>query len=156
MPIYQCSNKKWKIGKNGKCRFETKEKAENAFKHWIEEEELNENPRRKTRYKELRKYAAKLAREKMREDDFEPTFNPEDVVSLDVPLLIRLLEYAREDAKTDVDLHNLADRLIALSSMGKTLNMDDYDQLVPQEEQSEENYPEADRYAELAGIRKEY
>jgi hypothetical protein len=54
-------------------------------------------------------------------------FNPTDVVSVDIPLLIRLLEYAREDAKTDMDLHNVADRLIALSQEGVTLTMQDYD-----------------------------
>ena len=54
-------------------------------------------------------------------------FNAQDVVSVDVPLLIRLLEYAREDAKTDMDLHNVAERLIALSQEGTTLTMQDYD-----------------------------
>jgi hypothetical protein len=54
-------------------------------------------------------------------------FNPKDVVSVDIPLLIRLLEYAREDAKTDMDLHNVAERLIALSQEGNTLTMQDYD-----------------------------
>jgi hypothetical protein len=53
-------------------------------------------------------------------------FNPQDVVSVDVPLLIRLLEYAREDAKTDMDLHNVTERLIALSQEGNTLTMQDY------------------------------
>ncbi len=54
-------------------------------------------------------------------------FNAQDVVSVDVPLLIRLLEYAREDAKTDMDLHNVTERLIALSQEGNTLTMQDYD-----------------------------
>jgi hypothetical protein len=54
-------------------------------------------------------------------------FNPQDVISVDVPLLIRLFEYAREDAKTDADLHNLTERLIALSQEGNTLTMQDYD-----------------------------
>lgn len=53
--------------------------------------------------------------------------NAQDVVSVDVPLLIRLLEYAREDAKTDMDLHNVTERLIALSQQGATLTMQDYD-----------------------------
>jgi hypothetical protein len=54
-------------------------------------------------------------------------FNAQDVVSVDVPLLIRLLEYAREDAKTDMDLHTVAERLIDLSQEGVTLTMQDYD-----------------------------
>jgi hypothetical protein len=53
--------------------------------------------------------------------------NPQDVVSVDVPLLIRLLEYAREDAETDMDLHTVAERLIALSQEGTTLTMQDYE-----------------------------
>lgn len=57
----------------------------------------------------------------------EEDFNAQDVISVDVPLLIRLLEYAREDAKTDMDLHNVTERLIALSQEGNTLTMQDYD-----------------------------
>ena len=59
--------------------------------------------------------------------ELEEDFNPKDVVSVDIPLLIRLLEYAREDAKTDMDLHNVTERLIALSQEGNTLTMQDYD-----------------------------
>jgi hypothetical protein len=53
-----------------------------------------------------------------------------DTVTMDVPLLLRVLEYAREDAEQDVDLHALADSLIELSKQG-TVTMDQYDQLVP-------------------------
>lgn len=56
--------------------------------------------------------------------------NPRDEVSLDIPLLIRLLEFAREDAKTDQDLHSLADSMINLSPDGNTLTMADYEELV--------------------------
>jgi len=35
--------------------------------------------------------------------------NPKDTIKLDVPLFIRLLEYAREDAKDDMDLHRVAE-----------------------------------------------
>lgn len=35
MPVYKCPNDKWKIGKDGKCRFKSKAAAERAFKHWI-------------------------------------------------------------------------------------------------------------------------
>lgn len=59
--------------------------------------------------------------------------NPTDIVSLDVPLLIRLLEYAREDAKTDMDLHHVAEKLIALSDEGRTLTMQDYDTVIANE-----------------------
>lgn len=52
--------------------------------------------------------------------------NPQDAVSMDVPLLIRIMEYAREDAKTDMDLHDVAENLIRLSAEGRTLSMHDY------------------------------
>ena len=58
------------------------------------------------------------------------TANPRDEVTVDIPLLIRLLEFAREDAQTDMDLHSLADNLINLSPDGNTLTMADYDELV--------------------------
>jgi hypothetical protein len=56
--------------------------------------------------------------------------NPQDVVKLDIPLLMRLLEYAREDAQTDMDLHNVTEMLIKLSTEGDVLTMDHYDQIV--------------------------
>jgi hypothetical protein len=56
--------------------------------------------------------------------------NPQDVVTMDIPLLIRLLEYAREDAQTDMDLHDVTERLIQLSTSGDTLTMHEYDQIV--------------------------
>jgi hypothetical protein len=57
-------------------------------------------------------------------------FNPKDVIKLDVPLLIRMLEYAREDAKTDMDLHDVAENLIALSANGQTLDMNHYNKIL--------------------------
>ena len=53
-----------------------------------------------------------------------------DVITVDVPLMIRLLEYAREDAKTDMDLHAVAEKLIKASRGGKTLTMKEYGKLV--------------------------
>lgn len=57
--------------------------------------------------------------------------NEEDIVKFDVPLFIRLLEYAKEDAKTDMDLHVAAKKAIELSETGKVLTMDDYASIVP-------------------------
>ena len=64
--------------------------------------------------------------------------NPADAVSMDIPLLIRIMEYAREDAQTDQDLHNVAERLIAMGADGNTLGMDQYDAIVGQTELDEE------------------
>ena len=66
--------------------------------------------------------------------------NPEDKVTIDVPLLIRIMEYAREDAKTDMDLHDVAERLIALSTNGNTLTMTDYESIVGGETDIEEGW----------------
>jgi hypothetical protein len=41
-----------------------------------------------------------------------------------------MLEYAREDAKTDMDLHNVTEKAISLSSSGKTLTMAEYEHMV--------------------------
>ena len=60
-------------------------------------------------------------------------FNPSDKITVDVPLFIRLLEYAREDAKTDMDLHKVTENIIALSETGKTLTIDQYDEIVKNE-----------------------
>lgn len=59
----------------------------------------------------------------------EPT-DEVDTVTLDIPLMIRLLEYAREDAQTDMDLHNVAEQLIDLSKEVDVLSMDQYDAIV--------------------------
>lgn len=60
----------------------------------------------------------------------DSTENPQDVLKLNVPLFIRLIEYAREDAETDMDLHDIAERLTKLSLKGSLLTMDDYDSIV--------------------------
>jgi hypothetical protein len=51
----------------------------------------------------------------------QTNMNPRDIITVDVPLFIRLLEYAREDAQTDMDLHDLTENIISLAASGKTL-----------------------------------
>jgi len=58
------------------------------------------------------------------------TVNDPDVIQLNVPLMIRLLEYAKEDAKTDMDLHMVAENLIDLSEEGEVLDMESYEDIV--------------------------
>jgi membrane protein required for beta-lactamase induction len=79
-------------------------------------------------------------------------FNPSDKVTLDIPLFIRLLEYAREDAKTDMDLHNVAEKAISASETGKTLTMADYDSLVAGNSEDQQ-MDEVKRMIELANIK---
>ena len=49
-----------------------------------------------------------------------------DTIIMDIPLMIRVLELAREDIKTDMDLHRVVERLIDIRNKG-VLTMDDYD-----------------------------
>jgi hypothetical protein len=63
-----------------------------------------------------------------------------DSLTIDVPMFIRLMEYAREDAKTDMDLHNVTTNLLKIKD--RTINMDDYDQVVASSdvETADENF----------------
>ena len=61
--------------------------------------------------------------------------DPIDTITMDVPLFIRVLEYAREDAQADIDLHDLAEKAIAATKQQGLLQMDDYDMLVGDLEQ---------------------
>ena len=78
-----------------------------------------------------------------------------DIVKLDVPLFIRLLELAREDIKGDADIHDLAQRAIELSQ-DRPATMADYDDLVSfmnkQGEPAAEQNPELNRIKQLGGI----
>jgi hypothetical protein len=53
-----------------------------------------------------------------------------DIVTMDVPLFIRILEYSREDAQEDMDLHDLTEKAITATKQQGILSMDDYDMLV--------------------------
>lgn len=53
-----------------------------------------------------------------------------DEIHVDVPLFLRLLEYAKEDAKTDMDLHYVAEKAIKLTKSRGCLKMKDYEELV--------------------------
>ena len=59
------------------------------------------------------------------EETVKEEIDKKDTVVLDIPLLIRVLELAREDIKTDMDLHRVVERLIDIRKKG-TLTMDDY------------------------------
>lgn len=64
--------------------------------------------------------------------------NPIDSITMDVPLFIRMLEFAREDASTDMDLHDVAEKATALSAEGEILSMDNYEDIVGGEAKEEE------------------
>ena len=56
--------------------------------------------------------------------------NAVDKVTMDIPLLIRIMEYSKEDAKSDMDLHKVAENLVEYSKSGKTLTMACYNHVV--------------------------
>ncbi len=82
-----------------------------------------------------------------------------DIVKLDVPLFIRLLELAREDVKQDADLHDIAEAVIKLSQDGP-VTMADYDTIVsfmkgqgdPAPEKPAGSFDELNRIRKLGGL----
>jgi hypothetical protein len=74
-----------------------------------------------------------------------------DIVKLDVPLFIRLLELAREDVQEDADLHDVAEAVIKLSQEG-VATMADYDSIVAFMKQQGGNNAELDRIRKLGGL----
>jgi len=76
-----------------------------------------------------------------------------DIVKLDVPLFIRLLELAREDVKQDADLHDVAEAVIQLSQEGAA-TMADYDSIVAfMQKQGASATEEITRIKQLGGMR---
>lgn len=63
---------------------------------------------------------------KWKQDHMSESVDEKDTVTLDIPLIIRVLELAREDLKSDMDLHRVVEKLIEIRNKG-TLTMDDYD-----------------------------
>ena len=80
--------------------------------------------------------------------------DPKDHVSFDIPLFIRLLELAREDLKSDVELHNVVERTLALKNQG-VLTMADYETIagkVPASPEEPKQTNELDEIRKLAGL----
>lgn len=57
-------------------------------------------------------------------------YNGLDVISVDVPLMLRLMEFAREDAESDEDLHFVAEHLSKLMQTTSLLTMKHYASIV--------------------------
>ena len=52
-----------------------------------------------------------------------------DVIKINVPTFIRLMELAREDIKNDMDIHDVAE-IVTKISQERLVTMDDYDSIV--------------------------
>lgn len=72
----------------------------------------------------------------------EQAENEEDVVKFNVPFLILLLEWAREIAKEDADLHRIIERLVDISEYGNVLTVADYDAVVAPPEDKSPRFPQ--------------
>jgi hypothetical protein len=62
-----------------------------------------------------------------------------DTITMDVPLFIRMLEYSREDAAEDMDLHDVTEKAISLGKERGILQMDDYDEIIGTTKEMGEN-----------------
>ena len=75
-----------------------------------------------------------------------------DIIRLDVPLFIRLMELAREEIKQDADLHDVAEAVIKLSQED-IVTMADYDQIVAfMQKQGDPATEEIARIKQLGGM----
>lgn len=64
-----------------------------------------------------------------------------DTIIVNVPLFIRLLEYAKESVKDDVELHVMTERITAICADGKTATMDDYDSIIGKVDEPSDDVP---------------
>ena len=58
----------------------------------------------------------------------------EDMIVLDVPLMIRIMEYVREQAVSDQALHTIAEKMTQLVNQDGVLTMDHYQDIVGETE----------------------
>ena len=61
-----------------------------------------------------------------------------DTITMDIPLFLRMLEYSREDASQDMDLHDVTEKAISLGKERGILQMDDYDEIIGTTEEIDE------------------
>jgi hypothetical protein len=61
-----------------------------------------------------------------------------DTITMDIPLFLRMLEYAREDAQKDLDLHDVTEKANKLGKERGILSMEDYEEIVGAAEEIDE------------------
>jgi hypothetical protein len=66
--------------------------------------------------------------------------DPTDIIAMDVPLFLRMLEWAKEDAAEDVDLHEVTERAIEAVKLRGLLSMEDYNDLIGESIEEETGY----------------
>jgi hypothetical protein len=92
--------------------------------------------------RQLNKLEDRLAKVKKQLDDYDMNEAKEedkvDTITMDIPLFLRMLEYSREDASQDMDLHDVTEKAISLGKERGILQMDDYDEIVGATEEIKE------------------
>lgn len=86
---------------------------------------------------------------KWKRDRMSEAVDRKDTITFDIPLLIRVLEFAREDLKTDVLLHKMVERLISIRGRG-TLTMDQYGKIIKEEAEALGESLDADIISEIS------
>jgi len=61
-----------------------------------------------------------------------------DTITMDIPLFLRMLEYSREDASQDMDLHDVTEKANSLGKEKGILSMEDYKEIVGAAEEIDE------------------
>ena len=86
----------------------------------------------------------------------EATEDAIDTITMDIPLFLRMLEYAREDAENDLDLHDVTEKAVAGTKQQGVLSMDDYDMLTGELEQLAEAFVPSNirEFAKRKGVTK--
>lgn len=74
-----------------------------------------------------------------------------DTVTMDIPLLTRLLELSREDIKSDAELHQVITNIVKLKDQG-TLDMNHYDNIKKVEKTDDD--VELESILKLSGLSK--
>jgi len=71
----------------------------------------------------------------------------DDIIKMNVPLFLRLLELVREEVKDDVPLHTLTEIAVRLSN-DHVMSMDDYENILAYMSRDGENFGSDDDEAE--------
>lgn len=131
-PAFVSTDSKISHSKSGEF---AKWKRDHQFESWnqpdynqsIKNRQAEADKKAKEQSKEgVNKLLAKYLARNKKEHHVTEEADKKDTITLDIPFLIRVLEYAREDAKDDMALHRVVEKLIDIRNKG-TLTMDDYD-----------------------------
>lgn len=74
-----------------------------------------------------------------------------DVVKIDVPTFLRLLELSREEVKDDADLHDIAQKVIEISQE-RVVTMNDYNDITSFMKDQGRNNAELEAIKRLGGL----